>query len=395
MLSNFIINNLIFIYILAFSGIFLLLEFISQIEKNNTKKIIIIIISSLLIIWLDFYSYLLLVTISTLLFFLIKIELNVKSTLYIIVIASIGTLIVIKDYGVFFEITDPYVPLGISYYFFRLISLLIDYSNNKKIFNKISLVDYYTYVFFFPIFLAGPIQRFRDFIELEDSYSRKTKPIFYRTLILSIVAKIFIVDAFLFTVVYNKILPSMQSIGYQSTMSTLSMFGILAFLHAYLDLMLYTEISKSLSRIMGFGIQENFNKPLLATNISQFWQRWHMSLSNWTRDYVFFPVLIKTRNSWLATYLSMLTIGIWHSATSNWIVWAVAHGTAINFYGAFRKTILYSTINKNKVTKRLAGMAGNILTIYFVSMIFIFVAMSDSLLVLKLYIGAIKSFFML
>ena len=164
----------------------------------------------------------------------------------------------------------------------------------------------------------------------------------------------------------------------------LSAFSLGAFFHAYIDLLLYTEISKALAGILGFTNVDNFNRPLLASNISQFWQRWHLSLSNWTRDYVFFPMLIKTRRTWTSTYASMLMIGIWHSATPNWIVWALAHGTAINLYGALRMTSLFKTIDKNKWGARFLRVSGNVATIYFVGIVFTFVAVDEFSLALKL-----------
>lgn len=391
-LYQFFSDNLIFPIIAAVVVAFFALEFVSNLKNTRAKKISIIVISSVLILWLDYRSYFILLLVSTALLFLIKAKVNFRRFLYIVVIGSIALLIAIKDYGIFFRIENPYIPLGVSYYFFRLIAMIIEYNKNPKLLEKTTLVDYYTYIFFFPIFLAGPIQRIGDFFELKREDVEAGKVRFYGTLFISFLAKVIIVDALLFFGAYKYLLPRLvmaADAGGGFILISFVAFGILSFLHAYLDLMLYTEMSKSISRILGFSIQENFNRPLLASNISQFWQRWHMSLSNWTRDYVFFPALIKTRMTWLATYMSMLVIGIWHSATLNWIFWALAHATAINFYSVVRDSSVYKSLKKSSSGERFLRIGGNIVTVGFVAMIFIFVAIHDFSMVLKLYYMAI------
>jgi D-alanyl-lipoteichoic acid acyltransferase DltB (MBOAT superfamily) len=102
-----------------------------------------------------------------------------------------------------------------------------------------------------------------------------------------------------------------------------------------------------------------------------------MSLSNWTRDYVFFPTLIKTKKVWVSTYASMLVIGIWHSASFNWILWAFLHASALNIYMLFRSTKIYKILVKNNISKTILAITGNITTITFVSTVFIIVALHE------------------
>ena len=223
--------------------------------------------------------------------------------------------------------------------------------------------------------LAGPILRYQNFREIEADQHREKKSQFYCQILFAFLLKIVLVDGILYYLVYDELIDQISADTLEHGRGSIIAFAFLSFLHAYFDLMLYTEMSKGVAGALGFTNQENFNRPLLATNISQFWQRWHMSLSDWTRDYVFFPFLIKTKNTWLSTYASMLTIGVWHSASLNWIVWALCHGTLINVYGNVRATKFFKTAVKR--VPLVMGLFGNLFTISFVSFVFIFVALHD------------------
>jgi len=371
------IENILFYSILFFITL-IVLESIGTLKNTYLKKIFVIFVSVLLIAWLDIYSLLLLTVYSTSIIYVIKQKKKWFDNILYFVILNILLLIFIKDYYLLFDLSTMYVPLGVSYYFFRLIALVIEYRKHKTHYEDMSLLDYYTYVFFFPIFPAGPIQRFRDFYTLQNSLTIKERQNTYLLLFFVIFLKLAVVDTllypFAYDTMYNHVINNLKShtIDYK-----IFIFGFTAFIHAYLDLMLYTEISKALARILGFSKCENFNRPLLTTNISQFWQSWHMSLSNWTRDYVFFPTLIKTKKVWVSTYASMLVIGIWHSASFSWILWAFLHASALNIYMLFRSTKTYKTLVLNNKMKMILSITGNIITIAFVGTVFIIVALHE------------------
>ena len=354
------------------------LHYIAVAKRLRWKQALIILISSALIIYLDHYSFVILTLLSTLLLILIKKRIECGKVIYSLTLMLIGGLLLIKDHWVLFDVDTIYIPLGLSYYYFRLLSLLIEYSRRPETYHDVDVWHYYTYIFFFPIFLAGPIQRFDDFKMVRSENFFRLYSWFFTALLLKLV----IVDMLLFYTAYDFLLGKLKYVesihyGYVKSVVLISLFGMTAFLHAYMDLMLYTEMSKALSRILGFTVQENFNKPLLASNISRFWQSWHMSLSNWTRDYIFFPTLIKTKKVWLSTYASMLTIGVWHSATLNWITWALLHATAINFYGKLRTLAIYRKLASHTAGRWSLRIIGNIVTIYFVSIVFVLVAIHD------------------
>jgi alginate O-acetyltransferase complex protein AlgI len=382
---NTLSSQLVVQYVLVLGAIVIGVELLSRLDQSGVKRAAIIALSMLLLGWLDVRSLALLIFLSTLIFGMVKARLRVSHIIYPLSLLLIGALLLIKDLSSLGWTQTPYVPLGVSYYFFRLISFLIEYSKQPEKISAVSPMDYFSWVFFFPIFLAGPILRFNEFNQIDKEKHHAQKPIFYRNLAIAIFLKVLLVDLTLYNLSYVTLQGTMEiKLSAQFAMQHhylniiyLFAFSFSAFIHAYLDLMLYTEISKALSGILGFTCVDNFNRPLLASNISEFWQKWHMSLSNWTRDYIFFPMLVKTRRTWPSTYASMLILGLWHAASLNWITWAIAHATAINLYGEWRTTSVFKALSKTPGGARFLKISGNIVTIAFVGFVFIFVAVPD------------------
>jgi alginate O-acetyltransferase complex protein AlgI len=361
------------------------IELISRLDHPRIRRCSVIALSILFLGWLDFWSLLLLICLSTTIFAMIKARLEISQIIYPLSLSLIGLLLAIKDLPSLAGLQRVYIPLGVSYYFFRLISFLIEYSKDPENISQTHAIDFFSWVFFFPVFLAGPILRFNEMGEIDKKLHHQRKPMFYRNLAIAVFLKILVVDLILFNLSYVTLQGAMElrlSSGVANQAAFVNFvflfaFSFSAFIHAYLDLMLYTEISKAMAGILGFTNVDNFDRPLLATNISVFWQKWHMSLSNWTRDYIFFPMLIKTRRTWPSTYASMLILGIWHAATLNWVVWAIAHATAINLYGEWRKSRPFRTLSGTRSGSLVLKVTGNISTIGFVGLVFIFVAVPD------------------
>jgi len=374
--SHFLSDHTV-IPVIIIIGVIILIWDTFFLKSENRQKIGVVILGMAMLGWLDLGSLILLCVLSFIVLAIVRFKLPIKRFLYPMLFIALGILVAIKDQTFILKNTSPWIPIGVSYYFFRLISFLIEYANNKSGYRNFTLLDYYTWIFFFPTFLAGPILRFHEFkiIKAEKSGQQKLKYFswFWGALIL----KLLLVDYIIYPLTYTIMLPAVQTGSLIGAPIPLMIFGFMAFLHAYFDLMLYTEMSKSLAGYLGFTNVDNFKRPLLATNISQFWQRWHISLSGWTRDYVFFPTLAKTRKIWLASYASMLTIGIWHSISLNWIVWALFHGTALNIYSWWRGTSIYTFVASKPCGRVFLCVTGNGLTLVFVGTIFIFVAFHD------------------
>ena len=148
------------------------------------------------------------------------------------------------------------------------------------------------------------------------------------------------------------------------------------FVYYYLDFSSYSDIAIGGSRLFGFRICENFNFPLFAASIGEFWQRWHMSLAQWCQSYVYMPLIGLTRNPYTALYATMLTIAMWHGASLNWFFWGIYHATGIVVFQKWvklrRKHHLF--VPTRKFDKWVITAGGCVITFAFVATSYIFLA---------------------
>lgn len=114
-----------------------------------------------------------------------------------------------------------------------------------------------------------------------------------------------------------------------SSSSPLIFVGVM-FIKAYLDLSAYSDIAIGLSALFGFRIRENFDRPFLKRNLAEFWRGWHVSLSGWCRNNIYFPVFGLTRRPIVAIYACMLAMGLWHQLSLNWATWGLYHATGLS-----------------------------------------------------------------
>ena len=183
-----------------------------------------------------------------------------------------------------------------------------------------------------PTFPAGPLETYQGFYEKAScTFDRQ---LFYkglRRIVIGYFKKVFVVD-FLFFVFFGAMF---QNIGHSHfdwvTQHPLSgwIYVIAVFVRAYFDLSAYTDLAIGFSAMFGFRIMENFHLPFLQKNLGDFWRSWHISLSSWCRNNVYFPVFGLTRKAWLGLYASMLTMGLWHDVDLQWTAWGLYHGTGL------------------------------------------------------------------
>jgi alginate O-acetyltransferase complex protein AlgI len=225
-----------------------------------------------------------------------------------------------------FVSANPLLPLGISYYTFRLISYVVDVYW-EKIPAERNFVYFATYVAFFPHILAGPIQRSGDF--LEQIRSPQITPAIMteglRRMLMGCFKKAVIADnlGYIIGLAY----PSLPTAAPASSLLAFYLFP----LQLYADFSALTDIAVGCSLLLGIRSPENFDSPFSGTSISQYWRRWHMSLTNWLKDYVFMPLRMATRSAgnWgLAASLmvNMILIGLWHNLSWTFFVFGVMHG---------------------------------------------------------------------
>jgi alginate O-acetyltransferase complex protein AlgI len=223
------------------------------------------------------------------------------------------------------------------------------------------LLRYCNYILFFPLILAGPIERYRRF------ETQMTQPQWNPDLVMPALHRIANGMIKKFVIADN-----------------LSVFGILAFdnpmdmsvpvlwlgvmsqlLLIYLDFSGYCDIVIGLAMLMGFRVVENFNRPFHSTNIQEFWERWHMSLSSLVKDYIFTPINVyvfkNVRRQYqfalvVASYFfSMVLIAMWHGTTVGFLVFGILHGGALALSQAYKKIFKASAA---------AGQGPNVATVY-------------------------------
>ncbi|MEL6552691.1 MAG: MBOAT family O-acyltransferase [Cyanobacteria bacterium J06621_11] len=217
------------------------------------------------------------------------------------------------------------LPVGISFYTFQTLSYTIDIYR-KKLEPVENLRDFAVFVAFFPQLVAGPIERASHFLPQVMAKRRvtlggTTRGIFL--ILFGLFKKVAIADGLSTTVdaIY----------GTTGTVSTLDIIlaTYLFAIQIYCDFSGYTDIARGVSKLLGFDLMENFNAPYFAVNPSDFWRRWHISLSTWLRDYLYIP-LGGNRNGNRQTYrnlmLTMILGGIWHGAAWNFALWGAYQG---------------------------------------------------------------------
>jgi len=227
------------------------------------------------------------------------------------------------------------LPVGISFYTFQTMSYTIDiYRRKMEPTNK--FFDFALFVAFFPQLVAGPIERAKRLLPQILSPRQVTLGKFYEGCYLifwGLFMKIFIADnlAKIVNPVYGGPPP------YNGVDVLLASYAF-AF-QIFCDFAGYSNIARGLGKIMGFDIMINFNLPYIATNPSEFWQRWHISLSSWLKDYLYIP-LGGNRKGKLKTYrnlsLTMLLGGLWHGAAWTFIIWGAYHGILLMIYRWFK-----------------------------------------------------------
>ena len=220
------------------------------------------------------------------------------------------------------------VPMGISFYTFRAISYVVDVYQ-RRMSSADAYSDYALYMTFFPIMLAGPIVRAKEFLpQLARSHTFDSRFLSrgFWLLSLGLFQKIFIADRLALFVG-----PVFTNATVYST--TTCWLAVLAYtLQIFCDFQGYSNMAIGVAYMLGYQVPRNFNWPYLARNISDFWRRWHITLSTWIRDYLYIPLggnrhgEVKTIRNLL---VAMTLCGLWHGAGWTFVLWGFFHGLAM------------------------------------------------------------------
>ena len=216
------------------------------------------------------------------------------------------------------------LPLGISFFTFQLVSYLADVARGQVKAEK-SLIKFAAYILMFPHLIAGPIVRYADIVDEMHADRRKSTHV-------GLGLQYFIVGLCQKVLVANSVSPVADyAFGAAGPDGAVAWIGALAYtLQIYFDFCGYSNMAIGLAFMLGFTYPKNFNYPYAATSITEFWRRWHISLSSWFRDYVYIP-LGGNRGGLIATVRNLLIVflltGLWHGAAWSFVVWGLFHGT--------------------------------------------------------------------
>ena len=258
---------------------------------------------------------------------------------------SVAELLRMMGFNVSWSTLNIILPVGVSFFTFKLISYVIEIKR-KKTAPAESLLEFATYISFFPTILSGPIDRPNTFLP----QLRKNHTFDYnlamdgcQQILWGIFTKMVIAD--------NIALITDQAwIGGSNNSVFLLYAAFLSPIQVYADFDGYSNMAIGVGKVLGFSITKNFNHPLLARNVAEYWNRWHISLTTWITDYVFTPLSLKFRDYakigiMLAISANLVIIGLWHGANWTYAVFGIYHSLL------FFPIILNNSFGKNKKLK--------------------------------------------
>ena len=282
-----------------------------------------------------------------------------KITLILSIILNVGNLIYFK-YSNFFitnfnsllgtniQLLNIIMPIGISFYTFQAMSYVIDSYRNPKLIQK-NPFYVFLYVIMFPQLIAGPIVRYEDvalqIVDRTHSFEKFSSGI--NRFIQGLSKKVLLANSFAL------IADNIFGKGSGISNSSLAWFGAISYtLQIYYDFSGYSDMAIGLGKMFGFEFLENFNYPYISKSITEFWRRWHMSLSTWFRDYVYIP-LGGNRKGFSRQILNILIVwfltGFWHGAEWNFMIW----GMYFAFILIIEKLFLLKYLNNFKIINHI------------------------------------------
>lgn len=250
------------------------------------------------------------------------------------------------------------LPIGISFYTFQIISYIIDVYNGKVNVQK-NIIKLATYVSLFPQLVAGPIVRYQTVEkELDDRvHSFNNFAYGIRRFTIGLAKKVLIANAL-------GELCSKAFLADEKTIVFFWIFGVSYMLQLYFDFSAYSDMAIGLGRIFGFHFPENFNYPYISKSITEFWRRWHISLSTWFKDYVYIPLGGNREGKYKQIrniLIVWLLTGIWHGANWTFLIWGLLFGIIL----------IIEKIWLNKFMEKLPSFIRRIYVLFIVMILFI------------------------
>ena len=301
---------------------------------------------------------------------------KMKLAVFLCFFINLGILFVFKYFNFFADLLnnfsgkdfnlaiDVLLPVGISFYTFQALGYTIDVYR-KDIRAEENFIDYALFVSFFPQLVAGPIERSVNLLP----QIKKPRKFSYDNLVKGLV--LFFYGMFLKLIIADRAAILVNEVfgNYKNfSREILIISGILFTLQIYCDFYSYSIMAKGSAKILGIDLMDNFKEPLLSKSITEFWRRWHISLSTWFKDYLYIP-LGGNRRGDLRKYFNLLVVflvsGLWHGAELSFVLWGLIHGVF---------NVLENILGINKKSKRniLLDSLRRVLTFIIVVFAFIY-----------------------
>ena len=256
-----------------------------------------------------------------------------KSWLVLSIGANVLTLLVFKYFD-FFTGNTILLPIGLSFHTMQSMSYIIEVFREKQKTER-NFLTYALYVMFFPQLVAGPIERpqnlLRQFYEVHE-FDIKRALSGFQLILFGFYKKVVIAD-YLSTLVDHVYRNPTQSSGTDFVIASVTFS-----MQIYCDFSGYSDIARGTARVIGFELHQNFDHPFGASNLAELWKRWHITLTNWFRDYVYIP-LGGSKKSSSTTFLNIMLVfllsGLWHGAGWTFLAWAALNGLMVAFLHLF------------------------------------------------------------
>lgn len=318
-----------------------------------------------------------------------------KLWLVLCLIINLGILFVFKYFNFFADTIGSVVgrelvninvllPVGISFYTFQALGYTIDVYRGDIEAEK-NFIDYALFVSFFPQLVAGPIERTGNIVpQLKEHHKFKFSNLRegFLLIIWGLMKKVLIADnlAVVVNTVYNDV---------HSYTGTQMIFATVCFaFQIYCDFSAYSDIARGSARIMGIELMRNFDCPYKAQTIKEFWRRWHISLSTWFKDYIYFPLggsrCSKPRQCFNVMVVFLVS-GLWHGAAMTFVIWGALHGLyqVIGIFIAPLRKKLYTVVDQNHPVLVVLRIAGTFILVNLAWILFRANSLSDAAYIFK------------
>ena len=275
--------------------------------------------------------------------------------------------------------------LGFSYVAFRLIQALRDRSAGRL--EEYSLAEFLIFIIFFPAFNAGPIDRLQHFVQdLRKPFRLDVTGILQagQRIVLGIFNKFVLADTLAIIALNDTNAAQTASTGWTWVLLYAYAFRI------YFDFSGYTDIAIGMGLLLGIRLPENFNKPYRKSNLTLFWNSWHITLAQWLRGYYFNPLARALRSSshnipmpliiFFAQTTTMLLLGLWHGITWNFVIWGLWHGIGLFVHNRWSEFLKPRTviIEEKPLLKKTLEISGVVLTFNYVTLGWVWFALSQA-----------------